>query len=120
MYEFKDRLKYAMNFRNKKAIDIANALNINRGIISQYINGNYKPNQSRLYEIANYLNVNPAWLLGFDVAMEDNTLDVKQNIELDSKHRLDSIIMDKSKELTDEDKQKLINLIDTIFDKESK
>jgi transcriptional regulator with XRE-family HTH domain len=120
MEEFKDRLKFALKIRNIKPIQLAEGINVNRGIISQYLNGNYKPNQNRLYELSNFLKVNPAWLLGFDVPMDDENMEVKNNVVLDNNHILDTIISEKSKELTEEDKQKLINIIDTVFDNENK
>ena len=69
--ELKDRLRLALDLREKKAVDIARDLKIPKSAISQYLSG-YRTIQDsrRLYIIAEYLNVSEAWLMGFDVPME--------------------------------------------------
>lgn len=69
--ELKDRLQYALNIREKKAIDLSKDLNIPKSAISQYLSGkSQKMDSKRLYAICKYLNVSEPWLLGFDVPME--------------------------------------------------
>ena len=69
--ELKDRLQLAMDMNNKKAIDLANDLDIPKSAISQYLSGKSKKLDSiRIFIIAEYLNVSEAWLMGFDVPME--------------------------------------------------
>ena len=69
--ELKDRLKEALDLREKKAIDLAKDLEIPKSAISQYLSG-YRTikDSKRLYIIAKYLDVSEAWLMGFDVPME--------------------------------------------------
>jgi len=80
--ELKDRLKYAMEIREKKASDLAKDLKIPKSAISQYLSG-YRSikDTKRLYIIAKYLDVSEAWLMGFDVPME-RPLEQKENDEL--------------------------------------
>lgn len=80
--ELKDRLKYAMEIREKKASDLAKDLKIPKSAISQYLSG-YRSikDTKRLYIIAKYLDVSEAWLMGFAVPME-RPLEQKQNDEL--------------------------------------
>lgn len=69
--EMKDRLQLALDLNNKKAIDLANDLDIPKSAISQYLSGKSKKLDSiRIFIIAEYLNVSEAWLMGFDVPME--------------------------------------------------
>ena len=69
--ELKDRLKEAMNLREKKAADLANDLEIPKSALSQYLSGKSKNMDSvRMYRLCVYLNVNEAWMMGFDVPME--------------------------------------------------
>lgn len=69
--ELKDRLQDAMNLREKKAADLANDLEIPKSAISQYLSGKSKNMDSvRMYRLCVYLNVNEAWMMGFDVPME--------------------------------------------------
>ena len=69
--ELKDRLQEAMNLRKKKAADLANDLGIPKSALSQYLSGKSKNMDSvRMYRLCVYLNVNEAWMMGFDVPME--------------------------------------------------
>ena len=69
--ELKDRLQEAMNLRKKKAADLANDLGIPKSALSQYLSGKSKNMDSvRMYRLCVYLDVNEAWMMGFDVPME--------------------------------------------------
>lgn len=69
--ELKDRLKYALDLREKKAVDLSKDLKIPKSAVSQYLSGNRTIKDSkRLFIIAEYLDVSEAWLMGFDVPME--------------------------------------------------
>lgn len=69
--ELKDRLQEAMNLRKKKAADLENDLEIPKSALSQYLSGKSKNMDSvRMYRLCVYLNVNEAWMMGFDVPME--------------------------------------------------
>lgn len=67
--ELKDRLVEGLAFRGMKATDLANKTGINKTTISYYMNGKTVPRSSKLYLIAQALNVSEAWLLGYDVPM---------------------------------------------------
>lgn len=66
---FKERLAYAMRYRDLKQKDIVNKLKINKSLISMYLSGYCKPKTEKLYELANLLNVNPIWLAGYNAPM---------------------------------------------------
>ena len=69
--ELKDRLLMALEIREKKAVDLSRDLKIPKSAISQYLSGARTPQDSkRLYAMASYLDVDEAWLMGFDVPME--------------------------------------------------
>lgn len=68
---FNSRFNKALQARDKKPIDVVNATGISESAISQYRSGLNKPKRDRLVKIANYLNVNPSWLMGLDVPMEN-------------------------------------------------
>lgn len=69
--ELKDRLQTALSIREKKPVDLARDLKISKSAISQYLSGNRTIKDSkRIYAIAKYLDVNEAWLMGYDVPME--------------------------------------------------
>ena len=73
------RLKQLMNDRNLKQIDILNkaqpycikyGVKLGKSDLSQYISGRNNPSQKKLTILGLALNVNEAWLMGFDVPME--------------------------------------------------
>lgn len=68
--EFKIRLEKAMTMRGYKPIDISKRTGISESTISQYRSGYCKPKDKKLAMIASVLDVNPAWLMGFDVPMD--------------------------------------------------
>ena len=53
-----------------KAADLSKKTKVAEGTISCYINGRYEAKQNRVQVFAEALNVNPAWLMGYDVPME--------------------------------------------------
>ena len=67
----KSRLYEAMAIRGKKAVDLTRDLGIPKSAVSQYLSGKSQNMDSkRLYAIAQYLDVDEPWLLGYDVPME--------------------------------------------------
>lgn len=78
MSSFADRLSYAMSKRNMKQVDLIRLTGINKGALSSYINGRYVPKQTNLFLIARALDVDEAWLMGYDVPMD------KENVDLSS------------------------------------
>lgn len=90
--ELKDRLKEALDARNKKPADLSRDLKIPKSAISQYLSGKVKDmDTKRFYEISNYLGVSEAWLMGYNVDMErtpeqkknDNLLEIVAHIKED-------------------------------------
>ena len=63
-FGFSERLKVAMEFRGKKAIDVADGCGLQRGTISLYLHNKRIPKKENIYKIADYLQVNRAFLLG--------------------------------------------------------
>lgn len=74
MQKFHERLKYAMDLSGLTQTDLCKKTNIPKSAMSQYISGAFKPKDNRTFLIAKALNVNEAWLMGYDVSME-----LKQN-----------------------------------------
>ena len=67
---FSERLKESLKLKNIKAIELAQLSGISRGAISSYLSGRWKAKQDNIYLLAKALNVNEAWLMGYDVPME--------------------------------------------------
>ena len=64
------RIKKALSIRNMKQSELCEKTKISKSVLSEYISGVYEPKQDRLFIIAEALNVDPVWLMGFDVPME--------------------------------------------------
>ena len=71
--DFAERLRMALDFRNMKATELSALTGINKSTISQYLSKEYEPKRDRLELFAKTLNVNEAWLIGYDVPMEINS-----------------------------------------------
>jgi transcriptional regulator with XRE-family HTH domain len=60
-------MKEALSDKGINAADLSRLSKINQSSLSQYLNGTNKPNSLRAMAIASILEVNPVWLMGFDV-----------------------------------------------------
>lgn len=68
------RIKQARDIKGYTLEDIASEIGVAKSTIQRYENGLIsKPKLPVLHSMANSLNVNPAWLSGYDVPMEANT-----------------------------------------------
>lgn len=81
MEEFKNRLEEALKVRGMLPVDLSRKTGINKGLISRYLKGEVLPKQSKIAEIAEALNVSPSWLLGYNVPMEPETIQLDKLTE---------------------------------------
>ncbi|MCC1436649.1 LexA family transcriptional regulator [Staphylococcus aureus] len=68
MNSFKDRLKQIMSERKISQSELSRRTGIGRNSISDYLNGKYEAKQDKVFELAKALNINEAWLMGFDIS----------------------------------------------------
>jgi len=80
--DFAERLRMALNFRNMKATELSELTGINKSTISQYLSNEYVAKRDRIELFAKILNVNEAWLIGYDVPIETNNQDDLEEYEL--------------------------------------
>lgn len=69
------RLKQAMALANMKAQELADRSGVSKVSISQYVNGTHAPSNISAGKMAAVLDVDPVWLIGFDVPMRRKTDD---------------------------------------------
>ena len=67
---FAERIKEYMSRYDVKAVDLAKRFHLSRSTISQYVSGAVVPKRDRLVLIADALNIDPLWLMGYDVPIE--------------------------------------------------
>jgi len=84
---FQNRLREAMRIREINGVELAKKTGYNKANISQWVNGVYEAKQEGVYKLANALNINEAWLMGYDVQMERDTRISQSTLdEFDEKH----------------------------------
>lgn len=66
------RLSLALSNANMSQQELSVKANIGKSSISQYMNGSHAPSNLSAGKIAKVLNVNPVWLMGFDVPMTES------------------------------------------------
>ena len=64
------RIKKALSIRNMKQSELCRLTKIATSAMSEYLSGRYDPKQDKIYLMSEALNVDPVWLMGFDVPME--------------------------------------------------
>lgn len=69
---FQTRLATALRIRNMKPVELHEKTNISESLISKYLSGNAVARQRKLSILSEALNINPVWLMGYDVPMENN------------------------------------------------
>ena len=71
--KLKDRLREAMQLADMKAIELSDLSGIPKSSISQYLSGYATPKSDRIYTMSKILNVNPVWLMGYNVPIKEET-----------------------------------------------
>lgn len=71
---FSNRLNYALSFNNMKAVELVEKSGLSKSLISGYLNGKFLARQDKITLLASILNVDEAWLMGYDVPMQPNII----------------------------------------------
>ena len=64
------RISTALTLRGMRQSELCKLAKVPKSSLSLYLSGAYEPKQDRIYAMAKALNVNEAWLMGYDVPME--------------------------------------------------
>ena len=70
---FSSRLNEAMALRNKKQADLIRSTGLSKQQLSQYVRGHFTAKLPALHILAEALDVNEVWLMGYDVHMKRET-----------------------------------------------
>ena len=73
--ETKDRIREAMEMMGIKQAELVEKTGIDKGQMSAYLSGRYKPKQKNINLIAEALSVDEAWLMGYDVPMKSESFE---------------------------------------------
>ena len=127
-YTTAERLKQIMQERNMKQVDILElvlpvckkyGLKMNKSDISQYVSGKVEPNQRKLVALSEALNVSETWLMGYEIN-EKELIDEEEKGKSLSKlianeNMLDAVV--KLSKLQPGDKEMVVNLINSLYEK---
>ena len=75
------RLRKALSIRNMTQSELCRRTKIATSAMSEYLRGLYDPKQDKIYIMSEALNVDPVWLMGFDVPMEKEDKKISPNEE---------------------------------------
>ena len=91
-----ERLREALDRLNMKQVELSRLTDIDKGTISNYLSGKYEPKANGISKMAKALNVTEMWLWGYDVPMERNDTQKKndQLVELITLLRRDNEFLD--------------------------
>lgn len=67
------RLRKAMSDCDISQQELADKSGIGKSSVSHYVNGTHAPGNIKAYAMAKVLHVDPAWLMGFDVPMQESS-----------------------------------------------
>lgn len=76
------RIRKALSIRNMTQTDLCAKAKISKSSLSEYLKGLYEPKQDKIYMLSQALDVNPAWLMGFDAPMEIEDIKKDSHTEL--------------------------------------
>lgn len=127
-YTTAERLKQIMQERNMKQVDILElvlpvckkyGLKMNKSDISQYVSGKVEPNQRKLVALAEALNVSETWLMGYEINEKESIVKVEKGKSLAkliaNENMLDAVV--KLSKLQPGDKEMVVNLINSLYEK---
>lgn len=126
---FQNRLKEAMKIRNLKQVDLVNKTNLDKTLINKYLAGLMKAKQDKLTILANALDVNEVWLMGYDIPMKrdlsiSKTDELGNNEKLNYFNKIQEFISKNNITLNDEDIDEINAYIEMKYrlkkDKENK
>lgn len=69
---FSNRLQKALDYSNMRQVDLVEKTKLDKTLINKYLAGVMKAKQDKLTILADALNVNEVWLMGYDIPMERN------------------------------------------------
>lgn len=64
-----ERIKALMDFYNINQTDLSKKSGVGRTAIANYVKGIREPKQDAVYLLSKPFNINPVWLMGYDVPM---------------------------------------------------
>ena len=108
---FANRLQIALFLNNMKQSDLVKKTNIDKTLLNKYIKGVSETSNEKLALLAENLNVNEMWLLGYDVPPE-------RELKVEPKDELERFFLENSLYLTDEDKKAIRKIVEESLNRQ--
>ena len=112
-----ERIKEIMRIYGMKQADFCHKTGLNKSIVSLYVSGKREPAQDNIFIISRAFGIDPAWLMGYDVPMNNKL--TPDNAQLISKIRNDVELTEALKvyfSLSEDKKKYAIKLIKMLAD----
>lgn len=127
MTDFQIRLRKAMDEKSISASELSKISGVDKGSLSNYINGKYAPKQDKVYKIAKALDVDAGWLMTGDEPRQIKPMPSSMPFHPDVIKILDEMITEYEEAsdkkllslfhtMTDADKEKLLDYASFIVD----
>ena len=125
-YETSDRLNQLMAERNWKQVDIINnskkfqeklGVQLGKSALSQYVNGVQAPDQNKLALLALTFDVSEAWLMGYDVPRERESVVEPEYTSSDLRKMAENAKTFDGKPLNEDDIEAIQNIIEIYLNK---
>ena len=125
-YETSDRLNQLMAERNWKQVDIINnskkfqeklGVQLGKSALSQYVNGVQAPDQKKLSLLALTFDVSEAWLMGYDVPKERESVVEKEYTTSDLRKMAENAKTFDGKPLNEDDIEAIQNIIEIYLNR---
>lgn len=107
------RLRRALDTNNMKPQELADKSGVAKASISQYLSGMHAPSNISSGKMGKILNVEPMWLMGFDVPME------KLNSPSENLTEQDVKLLKKISLLNERDRKIIIDMVDSMLKRKS-
>ena len=101
------RLQIALSNANMKPKELSDKSGVSKSSISQYINGSHAPSNISSGKMGKVLNVNPLWLMGFDVGMSKDISAHEASNDID--------LIYKFSMLNERDKKIILDMMDSML-----
>lgn len=103
------RLRQALEENGLTQQELSEKSGVKKASISQYVNGSHEPSNISAGKIGKILNVEPLWLMGFDVEMRKEISFKTANEDLE--------FLEKFSLLNEEDKKSILETMDFMLSK---
>ena len=117
----RERLLEYMSEYDLTQADLARITGLNKSVISLYVRGEREPMQNNIATMSMRMDVDPAWLMGLDVAMKKNDIPYKYDLEVASmlnrvknEPNLRNFVL-QFLSLSDKDQSTVANLVNSLY-----